>query len=174
LLILRRSARGGGAWGSGVRCSSRICPPVTERAYKEEHDSGAPATDEQLAAAEQALGVVFPADVRELLSEFNGVWCRTHLPDGHELRAILYLDLQHLTVDVPQYFADCGNPLPPKRDRRKVVFVAQANGFGDLWGVCTAEVAGHPAGAVVHLDHEVGELEPSHPSLEEFVRSGRK
>jgi hypothetical protein len=149
-------------------------PPVAERPYKAEYDFALPASDEQLAAAEQALGVVFPADVREMLSEFNGVWCRTHFPDGREYRDILYLDLQHMTVDVPQYFADCGNPLPPKKDRQKVVFVAQENGFGELWGECAAEVAGHPAGAVVCLDHEVGELEPSHPCLEEFVRSGRK
>jgi hypothetical protein len=146
--------------------------PVAERPYREEYDFGPPATDEQLAAAEQALGITFPADVREMLAEFNGVWRRTHFSDGREYRDIFYLDLQNMTVDLPQYFADCGNPLPPKRDRRKVVFIAQSNGFGDLWGVCTAEVAGHTIGAVVHLDHEVGELEPSHPNLEEFVRNG--
>jgi hypothetical protein len=54
-----------------------------------------------------------------------------------------------------------------------VVFVAQSNGFGDLWGVCTEAVAGHPAGAVVRLDHEVGELEACHPDVAEFVRAGR-
>jgi hypothetical protein len=149
-------------------------PPVGEREYGAEYDFGPPATAEQVAAAEQVLGVALPADVRAMLSEFNGVWWRTRFADGREYRDILYLDLQHMTEDVPRYFADCGNPLPPRKDRRKVVFVAQSNGFGELWGVCAADVAGHPAGAVVHLDHEVGELEPSHSSLAEFVRSGRK
>jgi hypothetical protein len=149
-------------------------PPVGEREYGAEYDFGPPATDEQIAAAEQVLGVALPADVREMLSEFNGVWRRTRCADGREYRDILYLDMQHMTTEVPAYFADCGNPLPSKKDRRKVVFVCQSNGFGDLWGVCAADVAGHRAGAVVHLDHEVGELEPSDPSLEEFVRTGRK
>jgi hypothetical protein len=53
-------------------------------------------------------------------------------------------------------------------------FVCQSNGFGDLWGVCAEDVAGHPAGAVVHLDHEVGELEASHPDLASFIRDHRK
>jgi hypothetical protein len=149
-------------------------PPVGEREYGAEYDFGPPATDEQMAATEQVLGVALPADVRAMLSEFNGVWRRTSFADGRAYRDILYLDLHHMTTDVPAYFADCGNPLPPKKDRQQIVFVCQANGFGDLWGVCAADVAGHRSGAVVHLDHEVGELEASHPSLAEFVRSGLK
>jgi hypothetical protein len=54
---------------------------------------------------------------------------------------------------------------------RKVVFVCQSNGFGNLWGLCAEPISDHPTGAVVKLDHEVGELEPSYPSLAEFVRS---
>jgi hypothetical protein len=149
-------------------------PPVEQREYGTEYEFGPPASAEEIAAAEAALKVQFPAEVRAMLSEFNGVWSRTHFDDGREDRDILYLDLRHMTADVPEYFADCGNPLPPKKDRCKIVWVAQSNGFGDLWGVCAEAVAGHPAGAVVHLDHEVGELEASHASLTEFVRSGPK
>lgn len=149
-------------------------PPVGEREYGAEYDFGPAATPAQLAAAEAALKVEFPADVREMLAEFNGVWRRTTI-HGTEYRDVLYLDLQGMTVDVPQYFADCGgNPLPQPDDLRKVVFLCQSNGFADLWGVCVADVAGHPAGAVVHLDHEVGELEASHPSVADFVRDGPK
>jgi hypothetical protein len=110
-------------------------PPVGEREYGAEYDFGPSATNEQIAAAEQVLGVALPADVREMLSEFNGVWRRTRFADGREYRDIFYLDLQHMTEEVPQYFADCGNPLPPKKDRRKVVFIAQSNGFGNC-GAC--------------------------------------
>jgi hypothetical protein len=102
------------------------------------------------------------------------VWSLSHFDDGRELRSILFLDLHHMTVELPQYFADCGNPLPPKKDRRKVVFVCQSNGFAELWGVCVEDVADHPAGSVVKLDSEVGEFEASHASLAEFVRSGHK
>jgi hypothetical protein len=81
----------------------------------------------------------------------------------------VYLDTSGMSIEVPDYFEDSDNPLPPTSDLRKVVFVAQSNGFGDLWGVCVEDVAGHRAGAVIHLDHEVGELETSLASLAEFV-----
>jgi hypothetical protein len=150
-------------------------PPVAERPYRTEYHFGPPAEADQIAAAEAALKVQFPADVREMLSEFNGVWSRSHFDDGREDSDIRFLDLQHMTVEVPRYFAECGgNPLPPKKDRRRVVFVCQSNGFAELWGVCVEDVAGHQAGAVVKLDSEVGEFEPSHASLAAFVRSGPK
>jgi hypothetical protein len=136
-----------------------------------EYTFGPPATEGQLAATESVLGVRLPADVRALLSEFNGVWYTTAIDrrEGYE-PSILYLDIQHMTVEVPAYFRDSGNPLPPGEDLRKVVFVRQSNGFGDLWGVCLEDVAGFRAGHVVKLDHEVGELERCSPSLFEFVR----
>lgn len=150
-------------------------PPEGEREYGELYQFGPPATEEQLAAAEQSLGVRLPADVRELLSEFNGVWYTTTVgrKQGYEAD-ISYLDVDHMAARVPHYFRTCGNELPPEEELRKVVFVAQSNGFGDLWGVCVEPVAGHRAGAVVKLDHEVGEVEPSHASLTEFVLTGPK
>jgi hypothetical protein len=149
-------------------------PPVEQREYGKEYEFGPPATAEQIAAAEQALGARLPADVREMLSEFNGIWQTSAVGrKGGRAPDIAFLDTRHLSVDVPAYFDDCGNPLPSVASLRKVVFVAQSNGFGDLWGVCAADVDGHPAGAVVRLDHEVGELEACHPSLADFIRAGR-
>ncbi len=145
-------------------------PPIAERAYGEQYEFGPPATEEQIAEAERVLNLTLPADVREMLSEFNGIWRHTELLG----RQIHYLDLHHLSVEVPEYFRTCGNELPPRKDLRKVVFVCQSNGFGELWGVCAADVASHRAGEVVKLDHEVGELEASYPNLAEFVRSGPK
>jgi hypothetical protein len=146
-------------------------PSEWDTEYGREYSFGPPATDEQLAAAEAALGIPLPADVREMLSEFNGVWYTIEVDrrEGYE-PAILYLDIEHMSVKVPEYFADCGNPLPPETELRKVVFVRQSNGFGDLWGVCAADVAGHRVGTIVKLDHEVGELEACASSLFEFVR----
>ncbi|MBN9122316.1 MAG: SMI1/KNR4 family protein [Planctomycetes bacterium] len=147
-------------------------PPAEQREHREEYEFGPPATAEQIVAAERALGGQLPADVREMLSEFNGVWRRTHFDGGRRYREIHYLDTQHMSVDVPSYFASCGNPLPPRYALRRVVFVAQSNGYGDLWGVCVADVVRHKAGAVVRLDHEVGRLEAWEPTLAEFVRAG--
>lgn len=147
-------------------------PAVAEREDRTEYTFGPPATADQIAAAEAALKVRFPADVREMLSEFNGVWSVTTFDAGNTYDEIHFLNLQHMTADVPDYCSDSGNPMPPEEDLRKVVWVCQSNGFGDLWGVCAEAVAGHPAGAVVHMDHEVGELEECRPSLAEFVRHG--
>jgi hypothetical protein len=148
-------------------------PPVAEREYGEQYEFGPPATEEQLAIAEQALGVRLPADVREMLAEFNGVWYSTaggrelgHPPD------IMYLDIRHMTADVPNYLADADNPLPPRYALRKVVFVAQSNGFGDLWGVCASDVAQHKSGTVVRMNHENGRLKAYQPNLTELVRAG--
>ena len=149
-------------------------PPVGEREDRAEYEFGPPAAPAQLAAAEAALGVPLPADVREMLSEFNGVWRTATYPDGRRSRKALYLDVDALSVAVPEYFDDCGNDLPDPGDLRRVVFVAQSNGFADLWGVCAEAVAGHEAGAVVTLDHEGGGLGASHPSLAAFVADGRK
>jgi hypothetical protein len=145
-------------------------PSAEDLEYGREYTFGPPATEEQLAAAEEALGVPLPPEVREILREFNGIRKTTQVGRslGYKPDPV-YLDTSALSVQVPEYFGDCDNPLPSPADLRKIVFVAQSNGFGDLWGVCTADVAGHAAGAVVHLDHEVGELEASHPSLADFV-----
>jgi hypothetical protein len=149
-------------------------PPFEHREYGEQYVIGSPASEEQLAAAESALGPL-PQDVRDLLAEFNGVWYTTRASRRNgRAPDILYLDIEHMTVEVPRYFRTCGNVLPSEEDLRKVVFVCQSNGYGDLWGVCMADVAGNQAGEVVRLDHEVGELEASYPSLAEFVRTGLK
>jgi hypothetical protein len=139
-----------------------------------QYSFGPPASAEQLAAAEALLGVRLPADVRALLAEFNGVWYTTEIDrqQGYE-PSILYLDLEHMTVQVPEYFRTCGNPLPPEEELRQVVFVRQDNGFGELWGVCLQDVAAFRAGSVVRLDHEVGELEACSPSLFELVRDSK-
>ena len=150
-------------------------PSREDTEYGTEYTFGPPATQEELAAAEQALGVRLPAEVRAMLSEINGIWHTTTIGrrEGYE-PTIEFLDVQHMTVDVPEYFRDCGNELPPEEDLRKVVFVCQSNGFGDLYGVCAEDVGEFRAGEVVYLDHEVGELERCFPSLLDFVRDGRK
>jgi hypothetical protein len=150
-------------------------PPVGKRAFGVEYEFAPPATVEQLAAAERALGVRLPAEVRELLFEFNGVWYTTTVDRdlGYE-PSISYLDVEHMAGRVWEYFRKCGNVLPPEADLRKVVFIYQGNGFGELYGVCVEAVAGHRAGAVVKLDHEIGELQRGYTSLADFVRRGPK
>jgi len=150
-------------------------PSEEDREYGCQYSFGPPATAEQLAVAEAALDVKLPAEVRELLSEFNGIWYTIEVDRrmGYE-PSILYLDLNHLSMDVPEYFRTCGNPLPSEDDLRKVVFFYQSNGFADLWGVCLEDVCEFHSHQVVKLDHEVGELEPCADNLYEFVRDRKK
>jgi hypothetical protein len=143
--------------------------------YVERYDFSPPATEQQLDAAEQALGMRLPTDVREMLSEFNGVWSTSEFRRSIGFdRDIVYLDINHITLDIPEHFRTCGDVLPPEEHLRKVVFVYQSNGFSDLYGVCAEDVAGFRAGEVVKLDHEVGELERGYSSLRKFVRWGPK
>jgi uncharacterized protein (TIGR02996 family) len=134
--------------------------PIEERMYGELYQFGAPATGEQLAEAEEALGRRLPDDVRELLSEFNGVWYTSagsrrfgSAPD------ILYLDLHHM-VETQGYFGHFPN----------ILCFREVNGGGYVWAVCLQDTADFRAGNVVGIDHEVGELEYCAPSLFDFVR----
>ncbi|QEL14923.1 SMI1/KNR4 family protein [Limnoglobus roseus] len=147
-------------------------PPAAEREYGERYKFGRPASEKQLATAERTLGVRLPDDVREMLSEFNGVWYTTTAGRAHgHAPNIQFLDTKYLSVNVPNHLADY-EPSPPRYALRRVVFVAQSNGFGDLWGVCASDVGRHKAGTVVRLGHEVGQLEACQPSLAAFIRGG--
>lgn len=148
-------------------------PSFFDAEFGLEYSFGPPATAEQLARAEAELGTRLPQEVRELLTEFNGVWVTSAAGREHgNAPDIAYLDVEHMAVEVPWYFRNCGNALPPASDLRKIVFVYQENGFADLYGVCVEDVGDFRAGEVVKLDHELGELEKAYPSLPEFVRLG--
>jgi hypothetical protein len=81
-----------------------------------------------------------------------------------------------MTGQVPRYLRYGGDPpiTPGGADLRRVAFVAQVNGFADLYGVCLEPVGRFPAGAVVRLDHETGEVEVAYSNLREFVEYGLK
>ncbi len=148
-------------------------PSYFDTEFGLEYGFGPPASEEQLANAEKVLGIKLPAEVRELLSEFNGVWVTSEVGRSQgEDPDIAYLDVEHMVVEVPRYLHTCGNPLPAESELRKVVFIYQENGFAELYGVCTEDVAGFKAGQVVKLDHEVGELEDAFPNLLEFITKG--
>ena len=139
---------------------------------KRDYTFGPPASAEQLKAVESALSVKLPTEIRSLLSEFNGVWRQWNLP-GKE---IVYFSTDGMLTDVAEYLRKGSDPpvTPSGIDLRKVVFVAQMNGFADLYGVCTEALGEFRAGRVVKLDHESGELEPAWISFKKFVEHGPK
>lgn len=138
---------------------------------------GPPATEQELARVEAELGVRLPAELRELLSEFNGVWNTSEASRefGSEPE-IVYLDTESMIGRVPKYISYSGDPpiTPRGNDLRQVAFVAQVNGFADLYGICLEPLGGFLTGTVVRLDHETGELEAVYPDLRTFVEDGLK
>jgi uncharacterized protein (TIGR02996 family) len=137
--------------------------PFQERDYGELYQFGAPATVKQLAEAEAALGQRLPNDLRELLSEFNGVWC-TSAFDQHSgwKPEILYLDLHNMTVEASAWHQ--GFP--------GILCFRAVEGFARVWAVCLQEIEGFPTGHVVSIDHDGCDVEDCAPSLFEFVRRG--
>jgi len=138
-----------------------------------EYSFGPPATEEQLAFAEKELGMPLPADVREFLSEFNGIRASSAVDrEQGDQPTIAYLDVEFMAVHVSRHLRTCDNELPSESELRKVVFVYQENGLAGLYGVCTDNFGEFRAGEVVKLDHDVGEFEKAFPNLLEFVRLG--
>ena len=150
-------------------------PPLEQRRYEAEYKFGPPATKKELAAAEQALGFRLPADVRGMVSEFNGVWDRTraHRANGGDWE-MYFLDLREMVSHVGHMREIGWEEHFQEGELGKLVFVCQWNNFADLWAVCAADVAGHKAGTVVFLDHDDGQLEAKYPGLAEFVSRGPK
>jgi hypothetical protein len=144
--------------------------------YEVRYVFGPPATQEEIARAEQGIGASLPADVRDLLCEFNGVWetDKFSRPDGR--RTDVYLSTEEMAGYAQEYIRYGGDPplTSDGLDLRKVAYVAQNNGFADLYGVCIEPLGPFAAGTVVRLDHETWALEAVFPSLLEFVERGLK
>jgi uncharacterized protein (TIGR02996 family) len=138
--------------------------PLEERDYGQRYRFGAPASADQLAKAEAALGRRLPNDLRELLAEFNGVWYTTtaHRQLGWSPE-IVYLDLHHM-VEAQAYYDE---HFP------NVLCFREENGGVYVWAVCLQDTADFRAGNVVGIDHEVGKLEGCAPTLFDFLRCAK-
>jgi hypothetical protein len=146
-------------------------PPYGEGEYVLGYDFGPPATAAKFDAAERALGLRLPAELREMLSEFNGVWVRVRT---HPEPENYYLSLD-LMVELAERQREAGwGDVFENGELDKVVFVCGYNGWAQLWALCVEDVGEYPAGAVVYHDHDSSELEAGFPSLADFVRDGPK
>jgi cell wall assembly regulator SMI1 len=146
-------------------------PPHGGGEYVQAYEFGPPATETEFTAAEQRLGLRLPDDLREMLSEFNGVWRRVRTaPDPENW----YLDLGHM-IELASRQREVGwEEVFSEGELDKIVYVCAYDGLAQTWALCVEEVAGHPAGAVVYHDHDSTEFEEGFPSLAEFVRRGPK
>jgi hypothetical protein len=146
-------------------------PPHGEGEYVLAYEFGPPAAEAEVVTAERALSVRLPADLRELVSEFNGVWVRARTspePDNH------YLSLE-LMAELAERQREAGwAEVFENGELDKIVFICGYNGWTQLWALCVEDVGEFPAGAVVYHDHDAAELEAGYASLADFVRDGPK
>jgi hypothetical protein len=135
---------------------------------------GRGATETQLTQVETELAVRLPDDLREMLREFNGVWRKDEQrgENGPESE-ILILNTDGI-IDAHRHVRTCGNPMPPDKELRKVVFIAQSNGYADLYGLCLEQFRRFPAGAVVFLDHDEGKFRKGYQDLRTLLVHGPK
>ena len=156
-------------WKETFERSAEGVPDRAERgiAYR----FGPPATDSQLVDLERHLGSVTPSDLQAMLREFDGIeirdkyWGASWQP--------LYLNVDQMLEDVPEYLQTSGNPVPPSEELASVAFFAHQNGFAELYGVCLRAFSDFGAGDILGLDHETGEFARAEDSLMDFVGSAQ-
>jgi hypothetical protein len=150
--------------------------PPDEREYGEEFLFNPPATADQLAAAEKALGARLPGDVRAMWSEFNGVRSTTATDRRHGREPEpYYLDLEGMSearATMGEFYgwaAIFDEEYGPGAFKT-LLLIRYYDGNSQAWAVCLDEVAGHAAGTVVHHDHDTPELIALAASLFDCVR----
>jgi uncharacterized protein (TIGR02996 family) len=151
-------------------------PPPERRESGEVYHFNPPATAGQLAAAERALGVRLPDDVRAMWSEFNGVryTTRTDRQHGRDPE-LFFLDLEGIPPATDLMGRDHGWAEVFDEEYgpgtfKKLLLIRHYDGGAQAWAVCLEEVAGHPAGTVVRHDHDTPDLDALAASLFDCVR----
>ena len=158
-----------GFWKTTFERSAEAVPDRAERcvAYR----FGPPASDTELEMLSGHLGSAVPSDLRAMLQEFNGIeirdkyWGASWQP--------LYLSVDQMLHDVPEYVRTSGNPIPPSEELANVAFFAHQNGFAELYGVCLRAFSSFGDGDVLVMDHDTGEFDRAEDSLMGFVGSAR-
>src|SRR5688500_13593545 len=100
-------------------------PSSWDREYGREYEFGPPATDQQLAALEQQLGSPLPADLREMLREFNGVQYTIKIDREQGYGPSKLLLTTEQIAGVLELLLDTGNDLPPVEQLKQVAFIWQ-------------------------------------------------
>ncbi len=134
-------------------------PPAPLR--RDWYEFGPPASAEEIAAAEAALGFALPDELRELVSEFNGAqYCWDWNYGRCPVLITQYLDLAGLVQMAEDYSGS--------RPRWPLFFVAD-DIFCPVLGLCLADADEFRAGEVVCW-YGTPELRPGYPTLSECVR----
>ncbi len=104
---------------------------------------GEPAGDEQIEEAAAALGNPLPPDLRELLSQVNGIATTSDVVFAVETLASVNLETR-------ESYADWKDAAPLD----KLLCFSDINGNGDLHAICLAPFEEFRSGQILLLDHE--------------------
>lgn len=129
---------------------------------------GSPASTEDLRALKQAINLEIPKNLLDLMKEFNGI----EVDQKYWGKGQLYLSINFIIKELPKYFQESGNYLPPKNESDSVIFFAQQNGMAALFALCVKPFNTFNVGEVLALESDSGEFVPEALSLEDFVQSG--
>ena len=132
-----------------------------------EYKFGPPASETDIHETEESLKIIFPNELRSLLSEFNGIEAKDKYWGWRQL----YLSTSTMKNELQEYLMESGNPMPPKEELERVVFFAQQNGFALLFAVCIDAFEEFDKGQIICLVNDTGEFELECDSLDEFVSS---
>ena len=120
-----------------------------DRETLQQFEFGAPATQEELAALRAAAGADIPAELSDMLSEFNGIW---EIRD--DTRSSYYFHTGEMMTAI-EYYRDWDWPTDMLMEcSQNILYVMEENGFGEMWGVVAKPFADFQPGQVVAFDHE--------------------
>lgn len=118
----------------------------SERESEESFVFGPPATEADLAALESTSAAKLPQDLRELLSEFNGI----KTADGE----VYFFN----TTEMPkaaEYYRDWDWPTDLLLEcSANILYVCQENGMASMWGVVIRPFASFEYGQIIAFDHD--------------------
>ena len=118
-----------------------------------------PATEKEIASFESEIGAELPPDLREMLSEFNGI----DKPEFGQQEPFI-LGIGHMTL--PEFYTDWDVPTDKLLEWSKsIVYIRQFNSFTYLWGMVVKPLGGFKVGDIVEFDHDaIDEDEYTKPS----------
>lgn len=133
-----------GKWGAAVL---RSIGPGSDVEFAAECQFGPPATAAQIAELEAALSGKLPKDLRELLTEFNGVKV-----GGDDHRETWFLSSDE--IPAAGHFYDNWDSELVLKVFPRVAFICQKNGMSGLWGVVIRPFKPFKRGEIVAIDHD--------------------
>ena len=155
--------------GLGWRTRFEVNLQPQSKRRDEIYEIGPPATEQQIAAAEQSLGFALPADARAMVQAFNGsrVWyCYGPEEDQRAITARLN-SLEEMVAEPAAIRGMYGEEFYVESGLGRAIFIEIGDGNHTL--LCVEAIGEFAAGEVICLDHDGLNLTKQYESLQDFV-----